>query len=57
MDDGTDDGTGDGTEGWMERFISSRRPLLYVMTFFLFVEYGAPDSPGSEIIFHPLVGR
>ncbi len=41
MDDGTDDGMDDGTDRWMndgtdgwinEKDISSRRPLLYVIT-------------------------
>ncbi len=32
MDDGTDDGMDDGTDEWMESFISSRRPLLYVIS-------------------------
>jgi hypothetical protein len=31
MDDGMDDGMDDRTDGWMESFISSRCPLLYVM--------------------------
>ncbi len=32
MDEGRTDGQmDDGTDGWMERIISSRRPLLYVI--------------------------